>query len=73
MESTVMFKKDSKNAKKLLHLKNCVFLIYAPRQLKIPHMQFERYNTEVSVILPKNSCRFKEDEIVQVFGDTQRI
>lgn len=73
MESTVTFKKDSENAKKLLHLKNCGFLIYAPRQLKIPPMQFERYNTEVTVILPKSSCRFKEDEIVQVFGDTQRI
>ena len=41
-------------------------------------MQFERYDTEVTVILPKNSCvyftsKFKTDEIEQVCGDTQRI
>ena len=41
-------------------------------------MQFERYDTEVTVILPKNSCvyftsKFKTDEIEQVCGNTQRI
>ena len=33
MESTVEFKRDSKNVKRPLHLKNGVFLIYAPRNL----------------------------------------
>ena len=55
-----------------------MFLIYAPRQLKISPMQFERYDTEVSVILPKNSCKyftskFKTDKIEQVCGNTQQI
>ena len=73
-----MFIRDSKNVKKPLHLKNGVFLIYAPRQLKFSPMQFERYDPEVTVILPKNSCvyftsKFKADEIEQVCGDTQRI
>ena len=41
-------------------------------------MQFERYDTEVTAILPKNSCvyftsKFKTDEIEQVCGDTQWI
>ena len=78
MESTITFKIESKNVKKPLHLKNCLFLIYAPRQLKISPMQFERYDTEVTVILPKNSCgyftsNFKTDEIEQVCCDTQWI
>ena len=37
-----------------MHLKNVVFLIYAPRQLRISPMQFERYDTEITVILLKN-------------------
>ena len=78
MESTITFKIESKNVKKPLHLKNGVFLIYAPRQLKISPMQFERYDTEVTVILHKNSCgyftlNFKTDEIEQVCCDTQWI
>ena len=44
--------------KKMLHLKTGVFLIHAPRQRKIYPVKFERYNTEVAVILPKNSCEY---------------
>ena len=41
-------------------------------------MQFERYDTEITVILPKNSCgyftsKFKMDEIEQVCSKEQRI
>ena len=55
-----------------------MFLIYAPRQLKISPNEFGIYDTEVTVTLPKNSCRyftskFKTDEIEQVCGDTQQI
>ena len=78
MKSAVTFKKDRKNVKKPMHLKNGVFLIYAPRQLKISPIQFERYDTKITVILPKNShgyftSKFKTDEIEQVCGDTQWI
>ena len=74
MKLTVTFKRDSKNVKKTMHLKNGAFLIYAPRQLKISPMQFERYDTEITVILPKNSyeyftSKFKTDKIKQVCGD----
>ena len=58
MESTITFKRDSKNVKKKLHLENGVFLIYAPRQLKISPNEFGIYDTEVTVILPKKSCRY---------------
>ena len=54
------------------------FFIYALKQLKISPMQFEIYETEITVILPKNSCgyftlKFKTYEIEQICGDTQRI
>ena len=54
------------------------FFIYAPKQLKISSMEFERYKTEIIVILLKNYCgcftlKFKTDEIEQICGDTQWI
>ena len=41
-------------------------------------MQFERFNTKVTIYLPKNSCgyfttKFKTDKIEQVCGNEQRI
>ena len=68
MKSTIIFKRDNKNVKKPLHLKKwSVFIFYAARNLKIPSMQFERCNTEITLTLPKNSCgyftsKFKTDE-----------
>ena len=67
----IISKKSNKNVKKPLHLKNGMLLFYASRNLKNPSMQFERYNTEITVILPKNSCgyftsKFKTDKIEQV-------
>lgn len=55
-----------------------MFLIYAPRQLKIYPIQLERYDTEVTVILLKNyfgyfTSKFKTDETEQICGDTQQI
>ena len=78
MKSAIIFKRDNKNVKKRLYLKNRVFLFYATRNLKIPSMLFERQDTEITVILPKNSCRyfpikFKTDEIEQVSSKEQRI
>ena len=79
MKSTIIFKRDNKNVKKPLHLKKwSVFIFYAARNLKIPSMQFERCNTEITLTLPKNSCgyftsKFKQMKIEQVCGNKQRI
>ena len=78
MKSTITFRRDSKNVKNGAYLKNGVLSIYVPKQLKISPMQFERYDTEITVTLPKNSCgfftsKFKTDQIEQICGDTQRI
>ena len=78
MKSVIIFKRDNKNVKKRVHLKNGVFLFYATRNLKIPSMLFQRQDTEITAILPKNSCgyftiKFKTDKIEQVCGNEQRI
>ena len=53
MKSIIIFKRDNKNFKKPLHLTNGVFLFYALRNLKIPSMQFERFDTKVTIYFPK--------------------
>ena len=55
MKSTITFRRDRKNVKKMIHLKNGVFLIYAPRQLQTCPIQYKRYGTDINVISPKNS------------------
>ena len=64
--------------KKPLHLKNGVFLVFAPRKLTFPPMQFNRYDREVTVTLPKDSCgyftsKYKADEIEWISKNTQKI
>ena len=43
-KTTIVFKRDSKNVNKPLHLKNEVLLFYIPRKINISSMQFERYD-----------------------------
>lgn len=74
MKSTIVFKRDIKNIKKPLHLKNCMFLFYAPGKIKISSIQFERY----TAILPENSqgyftSKFRTDEIEEVCSNEQSI
>ena len=78
MKPTIIFKRDSKNVKEPFYLKSGVFLIYAPRKLKINPMQFERFDAEITVTLPKHfqghyTSKFKIDEIEQMCGHEQRV
>ena len=74
--STLIFTKDSKSIKKPPHLKNEVLLIYAPKELKFPRAKFTKYNTEITVTLPRNSqsffCSKYKDEIGQFLSIKQR-
>ena len=50
----------------------------APKKLKISSMQFERHDTEIMVILPKNyqgyfTSKFKPDETEGISSDQQQI
>ena len=67
-----------KNVKKTFLVKNGVFLIYAPRKLKINPMQFERFDAEITVTLPKHfqgcfTSKFEIDKIEQVCDHKERI
>ena len=78
MRPSITFKRDMKSIKKPLHLKNRVFVIYAPKKLTFSPMRFDRYNKEITVSLPKDSrgyftSKYKTDEIEQVSSNPQRI
>ena len=78
MKPTLTFTRDSKNTKKPLHMKNGVFLIYAPRKIEISPMQFSRNDTVVTVNLPENyrdyiTSKFRHDKIEAVTDNQQRI
>ena len=58
--------------------KNYVFLLYAPRNIKIGPMQYERQDTDGVVSLPKNyqgffTSKFRADKIEQVSHNKQRL
>ena len=57
------------------HLQKNVFVIYAPRSIKIEPETYSKIDTEVTVFLPQNSpglltSLFKSDEINGVFHRT---
>ena len=75
--SALIFSRDSKSIKKPLFLKDGGFLIYAPRKHKFPHAEFTKYDTEVTVTLPRDSQGFfgskYKDEIEQFLSIIGRL
>ena len=76
-KESVVFARDSKNVNRPLHLKNYVFLLYAPRNINIGPMQYERQDADVVVSLPENSqgyftSKFRTDEIEKTHCNKQR-
>ena len=57
MGSAIEFKRERKSIKKPFYLKNGVFFIYAPKNLALFPTQFNRFDTEITVILRKDSRR----------------
>ena len=78
MKESIVFRRDSKNVNKPFHLKDYVFLLFAPRNVKISPIQCERQDTDVVVSLPENSqgyltSKFRTDEIEQISCNKQRL
>ena len=78
MKSELIFKRDTKNVKRPLYLKNGVFLIYAPRKNTIEPMQFKQNYSNIVVNLTKEhkgyfTSIFKRDDIEAISYNTQRI
>ena len=77
IKESVVFARDSKIVNRPLHLKNCVFLLYAPRNIKIGPKQYERQDADMVVSLPENSqgyftSKFRTDEIEKTHCNKQR-
>ena len=78
MKPELILKRDTKNVKRPLYLKNEVFLIYAPRKITIEPMQFKQNDSNIVVNLSKAhkdyfTSIFKRDDIEAISGNTQRI
>ena len=75
MKPELIFKRDSKNVKRPLYLKNGVFLIYAPRKIIAePNIVY----SNIVVNLPKDhkgyfTSIFKRNNIEAIADNTQRI
>ena len=75
MKPELIFKRDSKNVKRPLYLKNGVFLIYAPRKITAePNIVY----SNIVVNLPKDhkgyfTSIFKQNNIEAITDNTQRI
>ena len=54
MDQKVLFEKNSSSVKSPQHLENNVFVVYAPRSIKIEPAICRKIDTEVTVFLPQN-------------------
>lgn len=78
MDAKIILKRDNADVKKHLHLKSNVFLLYAPRKIKIEPMDFQRINSGILVFIPKNAngfvtSKFREDKINEICTREQRL
>ena len=78
MDEKIIFKRDSSNIKKPYHLKNNVFLLYAPRNVKIEPAEFRRIDSGILTFIPNNSRDFitskvRENEINETGSGEQRL
>ena len=78
MKPKLIFKRENKNVKKPLKLKNGVFLIYALNKAIVGPMKFTENDSNIVVTLSKEQKGYftsilKQDEIERLTGNPQRI
>lgn len=78
MADKIILKKDSKTSKKLFHLKRNVFMLYAPRNIKIESTEFQIIDSGVLALTPKGgrgfvASKYKEDETIEISSGEQRL
>ena len=66
MKSTITFRRDSKNVKNRAYLKNGVFSIYAPKQLKISLMQLKDTTQKLPLLYRKILVDFSLQNLKQM-------
>ena len=78
MDEKIIFNRDSKDIKKPYHLKNNVFLLHAPRNIKVEPTEFQRIDSGILAFIPENArgfvaLKFREDEINEIWNGNQRL
>ena len=71
MDGKIILKRESGNLKKPFHLKNNVFLLYAPRNIKLEPTEFQRIDSGILAFIPENTrgfvtSKFRKDEINEI-------
>ena len=74
----IIFRQSQAKIKKLKHLTKNAFIIYSPRAVKIEPATSTKIDTEIVVLLPKNSkgfitSIFREDKINEFNSEQQRL
>ena len=74
----IIFRQSQAKIKKPKHWRKNVFIIYSPRVVKIEPATGTKIDTDIIVLLPKNSKGFitsilREDEINEFSNDQQRL
>ena len=78
MDEKIILKRDSTNLKKPYHLKNNVFLLYAPRNIKVKPTEFQRIDSGILGFIPENTrgfvtSKFRVDKINEIWNGNQRL
>lgn len=59
MKENIAFRRDNKNVKKPYHLKNNIFLLYVPRNIKIDTTEYGRQDSDVVDSMSKRLQRLE--------------
>ena len=78
MNGKIILKGESANLKKPFHLKNNVFLLYAPRNTKLEPTEFQRIDSGILAFIPENTrdfvtSKFRKNEINEICNGKQRL
>ena len=78
MDEKIILKRDSANLKKPFYLKDNIFLLDAPRNIKIEPMECAKIDSRILSFIPKNvqsflALKFREDRINEFWSEEQHL
>ena len=66
MNHKIILKRDNTNFKKPFHLKNNIFLIYSPKNIKVKPGEFQRIDSGILSFLPTSTFVFLHQNLEKV-------
>ena len=78
MDEKIILKRNSANLKKPFPLKDNIFLLYAPRNIKIEPMECTKIDSRILSFILKNvqsflTLKFREDRINEIWSKEQHL